>query len=208
MGAMLKRPLGIILLAGALLVAGLVGIAAFWGVLPRTSNTSPLAALFLLMWSCTYFVTATLTWRRSRLAPPSFLAAIGLLLFPASFISPGGQLIPFVHGYRSCRFSRLPVSSESTSAAAQWPLNRSSVTGCLWVQGEILAANILSGAGLVVAACRAQPWQSTSPGTRREDDVGRRVGCWLASSSAKAEQTSSSRSSRSRIVECSNHRQP
>jgi hypothetical protein len=32
------------------------------------------------------------------------------------------------------------------SAAAQWPLNRSSVTGCLWVQGEILAANILSGA--------------------------------------------------------------
>jgi hypothetical protein len=31
------------------------------------------------------------------------------------------------------------------------------------VRGEILTANILSGAGLVVAACRAQPWQSTSP---------------------------------------------
>ena len=92
MGAMLKRPLGIVLLAGALLVAGLVGIAAFWGVLPRTSNTSPLAALFALMWSCIYLVTATLTWRRSRLAPPSFLAAIGLLLFPASFIFPGGQV--------------------------------------------------------------------------------------------------------------------
>lgn len=89
---MLKRPFGIILLAGVLLVAGLAGIAAFWAVLPRTSNTSPLAALFVLLWSCTCFVTATLTWRRSRLAPPSFLAAIGLLLFPASFISPGGQL--------------------------------------------------------------------------------------------------------------------
>jgi hypothetical protein len=42
----------------------------------------------------------------------------------------GPALFPFVHGYRSCRFSRLPVSSEGTSAAAQWPLNRSSVTGC------------------------------------------------------------------------------
>ena len=92
MGVMLKRPFGIVLLAGALLVAGLVGIAAFWGVLPRSANTSPLAALFVLMWSCTYFVTATLTWRFSRFAPPSFLAAIGLLLFPASFLFPGGQL--------------------------------------------------------------------------------------------------------------------
>jgi hypothetical protein len=120
MGAMLKRPLGIVLLAGALLVAGLVGIAAFWGVLPRSSNTSPLAALFALMWSCIYLVTATLTWRRSRLAPPSFLAAIGLLLFPASFISPGGQvffpsfmvivLVAFL-GYRYLRRARqLPPS--------------------------------------------------------------------------------------------------
>jgi hypothetical protein len=92
MGAMLTRPFGIILFAGALLVAGLAGIVALWGVLPRTSNTSPLAALFLLLWSCTYLVTAALTWRRSRLAPPSFLAAIGLLLFPASFIFPGGRL--------------------------------------------------------------------------------------------------------------------
>jgi hypothetical protein len=72
MGAMLKRPFGIILLAGALLIAGLVGMAAFWRVVPRTSNTSPLAALFALIWSCTNLVTATLTWRRSRLAPPSF----------------------------------------------------------------------------------------------------------------------------------------
>jgi hypothetical protein len=120
MGAMLKRPSGIILLAGALLVAGLVGMAAFWGVLPRTSNTSPLAALFLLLWSCTYFVTATLTWRRSRLAPPSFLGAIGLLLFPAAFIAPGGQLffpaflvivlVAFL-GYRYLRMARQPPPS-------------------------------------------------------------------------------------------------
>jgi hypothetical protein len=89
MGAMTRRPLGIVLLAGALMVAGLMGIAAFWAVLPRTSNTSPFASLFALMWSCAYIVTAILTWRRSRLAPLSFLVAIGLLLFPASFIFPG-----------------------------------------------------------------------------------------------------------------------
>ena len=88
-----KRPFGIVLLAGALLAVGLVGIFAFWSVLPRTSNTSPLAALFALMWSCAYLVTAILTWRRSPLAPLSLLAAIGLLLFPASFIFPGGQLV-------------------------------------------------------------------------------------------------------------------
>ena len=92
MGEMLRRPFGIILLAGAFLVAGLAGIAAFWVAWPRTSNTSPLAALFALVWSCTYIGTAILTWRRSRLAGPTFLAAIGLLVFPASFIFPGGQL--------------------------------------------------------------------------------------------------------------------
>jgi len=48
--------------------------------------------LSLLIWSCTYLATATLTWRRSRLAPLSFLAAIGLLLLPASFLFPGGQV--------------------------------------------------------------------------------------------------------------------
>ena len=92
MGAMPKKPFGTVLLAGALLVAGLVGIAAFVAVLPRGSNTSPLAALFALMWSGAYVVTAILTCRRSRLAPLSFLAAIGLLLFPASFLFPGSQL--------------------------------------------------------------------------------------------------------------------
>jgi hypothetical protein len=89
---MLRRPFGIALLAGVFLAAGLAGIAVFWVAWPRTSNTSPLAALFALMWSCTYVVTALLTWRRSRLAAPAFLAAIGLLAFPASFLFPGGQL--------------------------------------------------------------------------------------------------------------------
>jgi hypothetical protein len=92
MGAMPQRSFGTVLLAGPLLAAGLVGIAVFVAVLPRSSNTSPLAALFALLWSGAYVVTAILTWRRSRLAPLSFLAAIGLLLFPASFLFPGSQL--------------------------------------------------------------------------------------------------------------------
>ena len=110
-----QRPLGIVLLAGALLVAALVGIAALVAVLPRSSNTSPLAALFALTWSGAYVVTAILTWRRSRLAPLSFLSAIGLLLFPASFLFPGSQLalpssivvvLVAVLGYRYLRTAR------------------------------------------------------------------------------------------------------
>jgi hypothetical protein len=89
---MLGRPFGIILLAAALLAAGLAGIAALWVAWPRTSNTSPLMALFALVWSAIYIVTAILTWRRSRLAAPAFLGGIGLLLFPARYIVPGGQL--------------------------------------------------------------------------------------------------------------------
>ena len=92
MAEMLKRPMGTVLLAGAFLAAGLVGIVAFWAAWPRTSNTSPLAALFALVWSCTYIVTGALTWRRSRFAGAAFVAAIGLLLFPARLIVPGGQL--------------------------------------------------------------------------------------------------------------------
>jgi hypothetical protein len=120
MGAMPGKPLGIVLLAGALLLAGLMGIAAFRAVLPRTSNTSPLAALFALTWSCAYVVTAILTWRRSRLAPLSFLVAIGLLLFPASFLFPGGApvlpsflvvvLVAFL-GYRYLRRASQPPPS-------------------------------------------------------------------------------------------------
>lgn len=89
---MLARSFGIILLAAALLAAALAGIAAFWAAWPRTSNTSPLAALFALAWSCAYVVAAVLTWRRSRLAAPAFIAAIGLLVFLLSFLFPGGQL--------------------------------------------------------------------------------------------------------------------
>jgi hypothetical protein len=92
MGEMLRNPFGIVLLAATFLAAGLAGIVAFWAAWPRTSNTSPLAALFALVWSCTYIVTAVLTWRRSRFAGSAFIAAIGLLLFPARFIVPGGQV--------------------------------------------------------------------------------------------------------------------
>jgi hypothetical protein len=92
-GEMFGRPFGIILLAAALLAAGLAGIAAFWAAWPRTSNTSPLAAMFALVWRCTYVVTALLTWRRSRLAAPAFVVAMGLLLFPLSRIFPGGEVV-------------------------------------------------------------------------------------------------------------------
>ena len=92
MGEMVRRPLATILLAGAFLAAGLAGVAALLAVWPRSSNTSPLAALFALTWSCAYIGTAILTWRRSRFAAPAFVAAIGLLLFPASRIVPGGRI--------------------------------------------------------------------------------------------------------------------
>ena len=86
---MLGRPLGIVLLAAALLAAGLAGIATLWAAWPRTSNTSPLAALFAVAWSCAYIVAGVLTWRRSRFAAAAFIAAIGLLVFPLSFLVPG-----------------------------------------------------------------------------------------------------------------------
>jgi hypothetical protein len=73
---MLGRPFGIILLATALLAAGFAGIVAFWVAWPRTSNTSPLMALFALVWSAIYIMTAILTWRRSRLAGPAFVGGI------------------------------------------------------------------------------------------------------------------------------------
>jgi hypothetical protein len=88
---MLRRPYGRTLLAGVCLTAGLAGIAAVWVAWPRTSDTSPLAALFALVWSCTYIATAILMWRGSRLAAPAFLGACGLLLFPASFLFPRGE---------------------------------------------------------------------------------------------------------------------
>jgi hypothetical protein len=93
---MLGRPSGIILLAAAFLAAGVAGIAAFSVALVSwltTTGTSPLAQLFALAWSCTFVLTAVLTWRRSGRAAPAFLAATGLLLLLLSFILPGGQLL-------------------------------------------------------------------------------------------------------------------
>jgi hypothetical protein len=89
---MLKRTLGTTLLTCVFLIASIAGLAAFWAAWPRDSNTSPLAALSALVWSCCYAVAAVLTWRRSRFAGFAFLAALGLLLFPARLIVPGGQL--------------------------------------------------------------------------------------------------------------------
>ena len=116
---MLVRPLGVILLAALFLAAGLAGVAAFWVAWPRTSNTSPLMALFALVWSSIYIVTAILTWRRSRVAAPAFLGAIGLLLLPTRYIVPGGQLfvpsfvvivlVAFL-GYRYLRKARKPAA--------------------------------------------------------------------------------------------------
>ena len=90
---MLGRPIGLFLLAATLLAGGLAGLAVFWVAWPRTSNTSPLAALLALVWSCTYIVCALLTWRRSRLAAPAFLAATGLLLPLLWFTFPGGEVL-------------------------------------------------------------------------------------------------------------------
>jgi hypothetical protein len=116
---MLTRTIGTTLLAGVFLAAGLAGIAAFWAAWPRTPSTSPLAALFALTWGGTYVVTAILTWRCSRFAAPIFIAAIGLLLFPAAYIVPEGQiflpssvvitLLAFL-GYRYLHRVRKPVA--------------------------------------------------------------------------------------------------
>ena len=82
------KPIGIMLLAGVCFAAGLAGIAAFWAAWPRTANTSPLAALFALAWGCTYLAAGVLTWRRSRLAAPAFVAGIGLLVVLLRFVFP------------------------------------------------------------------------------------------------------------------------
>ena len=109
---MLRRPLGTTLLACVFLIASIAGLAACWAAWPRTSGTSPLAALFALMWSCTYAVTAVLTWRGSRFAGFAFLAALGLLLFPARFIVPGGSF------FSLCSWSSLWSLSSATGISA------------------------------------------------------------------------------------------
>lgn len=92
MGEILGRPIGTTVLTLVFLAAGIAGLAAVLGVWPASPNTSPLAALFALVWSCSFLFSAFLTWRRSRFAGPAFVAAIGLLLFPARYIVPGGQI--------------------------------------------------------------------------------------------------------------------
>jgi hypothetical protein len=82
------RPFGIVLLAAALLATGLAGFAAFWGAWPSNAGTSPLSAIFALVWGCTYTAASVLIWKRSLLAPPTFLAAIGLLMVLLWFIFP------------------------------------------------------------------------------------------------------------------------
>ena len=122
---MFERPSGIVLLTAALLAAGLAGIAAFWVTWPRNSNTSPLAALFALVWSCTYVATALLTWRRSRVAAPAFPAAMGLLLPLVFFIVPGGQvlvlllfLVIFLFALLGYRYLRRASKEAEPGAAA------------------------------------------------------------------------------------------
>lgn len=93
---MVKKPYFIILLAVAFFAVGLVGVAAFGMALLswlKTAGTSPFMMLFAFAWSCAFVFAAVLTWRRSRLAAPAFLAAMGLLLYLLSFIFPGGQLL-------------------------------------------------------------------------------------------------------------------
>jgi hypothetical protein len=88
---MLGRSVGVILLASALFVAGLAGIAAVWVAWPRSSMTSALMALFALVWSAMDMTTAVLTWRRSRLAGPALLGGITTAV-PAKYLVPGSQL--------------------------------------------------------------------------------------------------------------------
>jgi len=81
------------LVATVLFVAGLMGVAQLWATWPRTSGTSPLAALFALAWSCAYLAAALLTWRGSRFAASAFVAAVALLLPVFSFIFPGNWML-------------------------------------------------------------------------------------------------------------------
>jgi hypothetical protein len=89
-------------------------------MLPRNSDTSPLAALLALAWSCTYIVGALLTWRGSRLAAPALLAAMGLLSLLLRFIFPARQVLVLplllftfllgLLGYRYLRKTGEPVA--------------------------------------------------------------------------------------------------
>jgi hypothetical protein len=92
MGETLNRPLGIAILSGAFLAAGCAGIVVGWGAWPQVSSISPLLALVVLAWSCGAVLTAVLAWRGSHFAGAVFVATMGILLFPARYIVPDGQL--------------------------------------------------------------------------------------------------------------------
>lgn len=102
------------LLGALFLAAGLVGVAGFCvALVSRTPGTSPLAQLFALVWSCTYLATGVLMWRRSRLAAPAFVAAMGLMTVFLSFIFPEARfLLPLSFGVTclvavaGCRYLR------------------------------------------------------------------------------------------------------
>jgi hypothetical protein len=107
------RPFGIVLIGGLSLVAGLLGIAAFWAATEaRVAGTSPLAQLFTMAWSLTFLIVTALIWRRSRVAPLVFLMAMGFPAVLMRFIFPSGQ--PFVPslvvavliGVFGCRYLR------------------------------------------------------------------------------------------------------
>jgi hypothetical protein len=117
---MVRRSFGTTLLAGAFLTTGLAGLVASWAVWPRTSNTSPLMALFALTWGCTHVVTAVLTWQRSRFAGPAFVGAVALLLLPERLIVPGGQLfLPSFVTVLLSLSSAIVISAGSGHAANQ-----------------------------------------------------------------------------------------
>lgn len=92
MADMLQRPLGVTILSGAFLAAGCAGIVVGWGAWPQVSSISPLLALVVLAWSCGAVLTAVLAWRGSRFAGAAFVATMGVMLFPARYIVPGGRL--------------------------------------------------------------------------------------------------------------------
>ena len=114
-----ENSFGALLLAFLFLAAALAGMVVCWIAWPRSSNTSPLAAISALLWSATYFATAVLIWRRSRFGAPAFLAAIALLLPLFFFLFPEARSLlvpPFaitcvvaLIGYRYLRLRRAPV---------------------------------------------------------------------------------------------------
>ena len=92
MGKILERPVGVTILSGAFLTAGCAGIVVGWEAWPQVSSISPLLALVVLAWSCGAVLTAVLAWRGSRFAGAAFVATMGILLFPARYVVPAGQL--------------------------------------------------------------------------------------------------------------------